>query len=105
MCLSLTWATCSKLAFSYVVHHMTGLFEILLHLTFRPYNAYCIYVGSNSNSQVKEGVRLLVQCYKHMYPEAHIFMAKNVNEVKWGEFSLLEADLKCMEQLLALKHQ
>ena len=34
----------AKLAFSYVVHDDPSLFEILLHLTFRPYNSYCIYV-------------------------------------------------------------
>ena len=38
----------TKLAFTIVAHDQLGLFEILLHLIFRPYNAYCIYVGSNT---------------------------------------------------------
>lgn len=95
----------AKLAFSYVAHHQTGLFEILLHLTFRPYNAYCIYVGSNSRPEVIEAITKIVSCYQKLYPGASIFMAKNTKPVKWGDFSLLEADLECMQQLLELKHQ
>ena len=95
----------TKLAFVYVVHHMVGLFEILLHLTFRPYNAYCIYVGSNTNPMVIESITNLVNCYNKLYPSADIFMAKNTKSVTWGNFSLLLADLICMEQLLALKNQ
>ena len=95
----------TKLAFSYVTHKQVGLFEILLHLTFRPYNAYCIYVGSNTNPEVISSITKLVQCYKKIYPNSDIFMAENTKTVRWGNYSLLEADLICMEQLLALKHQ
>ena len=86
-----------------MVHHQVGLFEILLHLTFRPHNAYCIYVGSNSDPTVIASITQLVDCYKMLHPQTDIFMAENTKFVKWGNFSLLEADLICMEQLLALK--
>ena len=79
--------------------------EILLHLTFRPYNAYCIYVGSNSDPNVIASITQLVECYKTLHPETNIFMAKDTKSVKWGNYSLLEADLICMEQLLALRNQ
>ena len=95
----------TKLAFLYVVHHQVGIFEILLHLTFRPYNAYCIYVGSNSDPNVIASITQLVECYKTLHPETNIFMAKDTKSVKWGNYSLLEADLICMEQLLALRNQ
>ena len=95
----------TKLAFLYVVHHQVGIFEILLHLTFRPYNAYCIYVGSNSDPNVIASITQLVECYKMLHPETNIFMAKDTKSVKWGNYSLLEADLICMEQLLALNNQ
>ena len=88
-----------------MVHHQVGIFEILLHLTFRPYNAYCIYVGSNSDPNVIASITQLVECYKTLHPDTNIFMAKHTKSVKWGNYSLLEADLICMEQLLALKDQ
>ena len=92
----------AKLAFIYVVHQQVGLFEILLHLTFRPYNAYCIYVGNNTNSQYTSVLKHLVNCYKKLYPKTAIFMATNTSKVEWGKFSLLNADLHCMQDLLKL---
>ena len=88
------------------MHDQVGLFEILLNLVFRPYNAYCIYVDNNSNKKsIRESIDKLVGCYKHLYPETDIFMAKNTTKITWGNYSLIEADLKCMEQLLQLKEQ
>ena len=49
----------TKLAFTFVVHHQVGLFEVLLKLMFRPYNAYCIYVGSNTNERISSAIRKL----------------------------------------------
>ena len=92
----------TPLAFSIIAHHEVGLFEILLHLIFRPYNAYCIYVGSSSEPEMIEAIGNVVQCYQTLYPETPIFMAKSTSVVRWGQFSLLQADLNCMEQLLVL---
>ena len=84
----------TKLAFIYVVHQQVSLFEILLHLTFRPYNAYCIYVGSNTKAIITNTITKLIDCYKEMYPNTSIFMAQGTSEVKWGRFSLLEGKSK-----------
>ena len=84
----------TKLAFIYVVHQQVSLFEILLHLTFRPYNAYCIYVGSNTKAIIMNTITKLIDCYKEMYPNTSIFMAQGTSEVKWGRFSLLEGKSK-----------
>ena len=95
----------TKLAFTVITHDQLGRFEILLNMIFRPYNAYCIYVGSNTNKIYKQRVEKLVNCYKNQYPESAIFMASNVHDVTWGEWSVIEADLICMKQLLALNSQ
>ena len=95
----------TKLAFTIVTHEQLGVFEILLHLIFRPYNAYCIYVGSNTPNVYRENVEKLVNCYKYIYPESTIFMAENVHPVKWGNWSLIQADLLCMEHFLELDSQ
>ena len=91
----------TKLAFTIVTHDQLGLFEVLLHSIFRPYNAYCIYIGSNT----AEKYRKLVNCYNFLYPRSNVFMAINTTAVEWGRWSVIEADLICMEQLLNLKSQ
>ena len=80
-----------------------GVCEVLLHLIFRPYNTYCIYVGSNAKSYNHESIQQLVDCYQKLYPQTNIFMAKNTSNVSWGSYNLLDADLKCIEQMLKLK--
>ena len=95
----------TKLAFSIVAHDQLGLLEILLHLIFRPYHAYCIYIASNVAKIYRKSVRQMINCYKDIYPDTNIFMAVNANAVNWGNWSLFQADLICMKQLLELKSQ
>ena len=95
----------TKLAFTIVTHDQLGLFEVLLHSIFRPYNAYCIYIGSNTAENYRRSVDKLVNCYNFLYPGSNVFMAVNTTAVKWGRWSVIEADLICMEQLLNLKSQ
>ena len=52
-----------------------------------------------------EDVEILINCYKQMYPETTIFMADKVEDVHWGNWSLVQADLACMKQLLELDSQ
>ena len=93
------------LAFTFVVHNQVGLFEILLHMVFRPYHAYCIYVGQNTPKYIRKAMHNLVNCYQQLFPNTLIFLASKVNKIKWGDFSLLQADLQCMEDLLERKSQ
>ena len=95
----------TKLAFTIVTHDQLGLFEVLLHSIFRPYNAYCIYIGSNTAENYRRSVEKLVNCYNFLYPGSNVFMAVNTTAVKWASWSVIEADLICMEQLLNLKSQ
>ena len=93
------------MAFTIVTHDQLGLFEVLLHSIFRPYNAYCIYIGSNTGENYRHSVKKLVDCYNFLYPESNVFMAVNTTVVKWARWGVIEADLICMEQLLNLKSQ
>ena len=88
-----------------MAHDQLGLLEILLHLIFRPYHAYCIYIGSNVAKIYRKSVKQMINCYKTMYPETSIFMAAHANAVNWGNWSLFEADLICMKQLLEIESQ
>ena len=93
------------MAFTIVTHDQLGLFEVLLHTIFRPYNSYCIYIGSNTAENYRRSVEKLVNCYSFLYPGSNVFMAVNTTAVKWARWSVIEADLICMEQLLNLKSQ
>ena len=92
-----------KLAFSFVIHQQVGLFELLLLTIFRPQHAYCVYVGSNTNIEIKESIEKLIRCYKEIHPETEIFLIKKSESVQWGDYSLLNADLRCFEELLKLE--
>ena len=59
--------TGTKLAFTFVVHHQVGLFEVLLKLLFRPYNAYCIYVGSNTDERISSAITELGKIVKFFF--------------------------------------
>ena len=89
----------AKLAFSYVVHDDPSLFEILLHLTFRPYNSYCIYVDYKATEEFKTAIQNLVKCYHSHFPHTTIFLYPQPAEIFWGDYSLLNADLRCLESL------
>ena len=71
----------------------------------RPYHAYCIYVGTNTQKPIATAIKKLISCYQKIYPHTTIFLASKVEAVYWGKFSLLKADLQCMEDLLKLSHQ
>ena len=43
----------------------------------------------------------LIKCYKETFPESVLFIAPDPIPIYWSDFSLLQADLECMEYLLA----
>ncbi|TRY62038.1 hypothetical protein TCAL_09529, partial [Tigriopus californicus] len=49
--------------------------------------------------QVHSAVAHLVKCYQWKYSGATIFTVKNPLAVYWGHYSVLQADLKCMQLL------
>ena len=95
----------TRLAFTIITHDQLGTFEILLHAIFRPYNHYCIYIGANTAEEYRKSVQKMINCYNSLYPDANIFLAENTKAVKWADWSVIEADLICMEQLLKSESQ
>ena len=84
-----------------MVHADPGIFEILLHLTFRPYNSYCIYLDAKvDEGDIKTAFEGIVKCYNDHFPNSTIFLHPQPAEIYWGTYSLLNADLRCIEALL-----
>ena len=89
----------TKLAISFVVHNNPGLFEILFHLLFRPYNDYCIVIDKKVDLETKDSFDSIIRCYKEMFPDANIIIANWTKPIYWGGYSVLDADLTCLELL------
>ena len=88
-----------KVAVSYVIHDYPELFEILFHLTFKPYNSYCIYIDPKSSKEYQDLVFHILNCYQKTFPESKIIVPQLRIPVNWGGYSLLHADLQCLEEL------
>ena len=89
-----------QLAFSIVLHSNLGLLEAQLAALFRPQNAYCIYIDQKAPDSFYQAVTNLIECYKSKFPNAVIFIKENPVPIYWSDFSLLQADLECMQELL-----
>ena len=66
---------------------------------YRPQNVYCIHVDSKADNATTYAVLdRLSQCFPN------VFLASKRINVQWGYYSVLEADLVCLEDLVT-KHR
>ena len=89
----------------------------------RPHNSYCIHIDSKSDTQFMETLLNMMECYRQKYPGSYIHPASKVGwkykllcwrssltppyvqysqaqDVRWGEFSIVQAELNCLQDLL-----
>ena len=74
--------------------------ELQLRTIFRPHNSYCYHVDGKADAMFILTVRNMVKCYKEKYPESSIALSSRSVPVYWGHFSIVEAELICLEDLL-----
>jgi hypothetical protein len=82
------------LGFIILMNEKVEQFERLLRLIYRPQNVYCIHIDSSSSDDIKQAVKSIINCFDN------VFLATKLENVVWGGFTLLKADLNCMENLL-----
>jgi len=70
------------------------MFERLLRAIYRPQNTYCISLDHSAAPAVQAVVRAISACFDN------VFLPVQLIDVEWGKYSLLEAELVCMEELL-----
>lgn len=81
------------IAYSIVVYRDLHQFTRLLRSIYRQHNVYCIHVDLKSSQGLYSSIFNMASCLDNVYiPEVRI-------DVKWGSFSVLEADLICMRSL------
>ena len=88
-----------KVAVSYVIHDQPELFEILFHLTFKPFNSYCIYMDPKSTKEFQNLIFHILNCYQTNFPNTKIIIPQLRVPINWGGYSLFQADLQCLEDL------
>ncbi|XP_043764501.1 N-acetyllactosaminide beta-1,6-N-acetylglucosaminyl-transferase isoform X6 [Cervus elaphus] len=83
------------LAYVMVIHKDFNTFERLFRAIYMPQNIYCIHVDEKATIQFKKSVWQLLSCFKNA------FLASKMEPVVYAGISRLQADLNCLEDLLA----
>lgn len=81
------------IAFSIMLFKDVEQVERLLRAIYMPQNHYCIHVDAKSSPAIQNSIKAIAECFDN------VFLASRQLDVQWGEFSVLEADLICMEDL------
>jgi hypothetical protein len=71
------------------------MFERLLRAIYRPQNVYCVHIDLSAKKIVHSVIKAIVKCFNNA------FISPKLVDVVHRQFSVLEADLYCMEALLA----
>ena len=74
--------------------------ELSLATIFRPQNSYCIHVDHKSSALFRSTVANMLECYRTKFPGSYIYPATMSYDVYWGHFSIVQAELICMRDLL-----
>ena len=83
------------LAFSILTYEDVEQTERLLRAIYRPHNFYCIHADLKSGRQFRLALEGIAGCLEH------VFLVEDPVRVYWAEYTVLEAELRCMEALLA----
>ncbi|XP_072028307.1 LOW QUALITY PROTEIN: N-acetyllactosaminide beta-1,6-N-acetylglucosaminyl-transferase-like [Amphiura filiformis] len=78
----------------YLIDRVAYWVERLLRAIYQPQNVYCIHIDKKSPPQFHKAIRTLSQCFDN------VFIASKLEDARWGSYSLLLADLHCVEDLL-----
>ena len=65
----------------------------MLKLIYRPQNFYCIHVDSKSTIEFRKAIESISNCFEN------VNIASKSENIVWGSFSILQAELNCMKDL------
>ncbi len=82
-----------SIAYSIVMYRDVEQFERLLRAIYRPQNYYCVHVDLKSNDEIHDSVRAIADCFDN------VKVASRSVAVVWGTYSVVEAELVCMQDL------
>ena len=82
------------IAFTIAMYRDVAQSERLLRAIYRPQNYYCIHVDAKSPDRIHKAIQGIASCFPN------VFISSRSVRVKWGEYSVLEQDLICMQDLM-----
>lgn len=85
------------LAFGIIVYRDIEQAERLLRAIYRPHNFYCFHLDLKMSQKERTAFERIARCLNNVF-----ISEKSVN-VTWGQFSVLETELLCMEKLWQYK--
>ena len=87
------------LAFAILIHENIDQFDFLLRTIYRRSNYYCIHVDKKAPETLYQAVRERARCV------TNIRLIERRIDVRWGDFSVLEAEHLCQKELLKQSRQ
>ncbi|XP_045206284.1 beta-1,3-galactosyl-O-glycosyl-glycoprotein beta-1,6-N-acetylglucosaminyltransferase-like [Mercenaria mercenaria] len=81
------------LAYSILMYKDVEQTERLLRAIYRPQNIYCIHVDAKTSNKIFAAMSRIVNCFDN------VFMPSKRIPVFWGEMTVLEPEILCMEEL------
>lgn len=85
------------LAFSILAYRDLEQTERLFRAIYRPHNFYCVHIDIKTDLMETRAFQTIAKCFDNV-----IIIDRPIN-VTWGTFSVLEAELLCMEKLWQFK--
>ena len=82
------------IAFAMLVHTDPVQIVRLLRTIYRPHNLYCIYPDAKQGTHFVSVFRKLAECLDN------VFIPSELHEVYWGHFTIMDAELTCIYDLL-----
>lgn len=84
-------------AYSFVVYDSPQQVVRLLRLLYRPTNTYCLHLDRKSNGSFRGIVNNIAHCLEN------VVIPSKLVSVSWGHYSLMEAQMACLEELTLLR--
>jgi len=82
------------IAYAILIYYSAEQIDRLLRLIWRPQNVYCFHIDSKSSDTFKKAIQSIVNCFNN------VFIAQKSERIIWGHFSILKAELNCMDDLI-----
>ena len=82
------------IAYAFTIYKGACLFERILRAIYMPNNVYCIHIDMKSPEVFRKVIQAMIRCLPN------VFISSKSADVVWGHFSIVQAQLNCMEELL-----
>ena len=82
------------IAYAFTIYKGARLFERILRAIYMPNNVYCIHIDKKSPEVFRRAIHAIIRCLPN------VFISAVSTDVIWAHFSVVQAQLNCVEELL-----